>query len=120
MERALHMTENKELREAIGERIRQCRVDNKLSQAELAEITGLAQNTISDLERGLRHPVADTILQLSEAFHVTTDYLLKGCKTRDVNPKLAGNIEWALSLDSEEQEGVNKVFDVARIFCKNQ
>ncbi|MCI8608634.1 MAG: helix-turn-helix transcriptional regulator [Firmicutes bacterium] len=108
------------LKEEIGERIRRCRADRGLNQAELAEISGLSQNTISDLERDLRYPVADTLLRLAEAFHVTTDYILKGRTADNLNPKLEENVAWVMSLDSEKQEDVNKVFDVASIFMKNE
>lgn len=48
----------------IGERIRQLRQKIGLSQAELAEKTGVSLNTINRIENGHREPKADFIAQL--------------------------------------------------------
>lgn len=60
----------------IGDRIKLLREERKLSQAELADIVGLAQSSIGNYERGIRSPDADTIVRLANFFNVSADYLL--------------------------------------------
>lgn len=52
---------------AVGEQIGQRRQHLRLSQAELANVTGLSQQYISEIERGLKLPEIDTLDLLSKA-----------------------------------------------------
>ena len=52
---------------AVGEQIGQRRQHLRLSQADLANVTGLSQQYISEIERGLKLPEVDTLDRLSEA-----------------------------------------------------
>lgn len=61
----------------LGDRLRQSRKARELSQADLAEMLGLPQSWISELETGKRpHLDANTLARFSTALGVTTDYLL--------------------------------------------
>ena len=59
-----------------GNRIRELRVQNKMTQAELAAQINAKKNTVSRYETGVRGIDTDTIRRLCEIFHVTADYLL--------------------------------------------
>lgn len=48
----------------------------KLSQSEMAQLTGLQPSAISHFETGTRKPSFDNLRRLSDALEVTTDYLL--------------------------------------------
>lgn len=48
----------------------------KLSQSELAELSGLQPSAVSHFETGRRSPSFDNLKRLADALHVTTDYLL--------------------------------------------
>lgn len=58
-------------------RIAEKRRSKDLSQAQLAEILGVSQQTISKYENGSREPDNATLLRLSQIFDVTIDYLLE-------------------------------------------
>jgi len=58
------------------ERLRLARELRKLSQAELAERSGLQPSAVSHFEAGRRAPSFDNIKRLADALQVTTDYLL--------------------------------------------
>ena len=62
----------------IGDNLARCRKKADLSQEELGLIASLHRTEISQLERGLRIPRADTIIKLSTALGVTTDDLFAG------------------------------------------
>src|SRR5215472_14564360 len=51
----------------FGEALRQHRIAHRLTQAQLAEVAGLSERGISDLERGLKHPQRGTLHLLVDA-----------------------------------------------------
>ena len=60
----------------IGEKIRTLRMQNGLSQEQLAEICGVSRQAISKWERDNGYPETEKIVRMSKIFHVTLDYLL--------------------------------------------
>lgn len=57
-------------------RIRELRVQDGLTQIELAKIIGVAQNTLSNWENGNREPDNATLAKIADYFHVSIDYIL--------------------------------------------
>ena len=57
-------------------RIKEIRLQNGISQKQLALAIGVAQNTLSQYENGKRAPDFDTMARMSDYFHVSVDYLL--------------------------------------------
>lgn len=60
----------------FGSRLKNLRVQNKLTQGELARKIGVTKSVISAYENGLRLPSYVTLVSISKAFNVTTDFLL--------------------------------------------
>ena len=58
------------------ERIKELREEEGISQARLAEVTGLSQSAIAAWEVGKNVINANAIITLAKHFGVTTDYLL--------------------------------------------
>ena len=56
-------------------RIKELRLENELSQASLAQMTNVSQQTVAAWERGIK-PNIDTLLLLADIFKVSVDYLL--------------------------------------------
>jgi transcriptional regulator with XRE-family HTH domain len=63
---------------SIADRIRQHRLARGWTQTDLAKRLGIAQNAISQLEKGNHNPRADTLARLARAFEITLDDLLYG------------------------------------------
>ncbi len=63
---------------AIGERVRQSRIQRGLSQEALGEVAGMYQSTIARIERGLRNPRMKTIQRLATALDVSPIWLMIG------------------------------------------
>lgn len=59
-------------------RIKEARLQNGISQKELAAAIGVAQNTLSQYENGKREADYDTILKISEILNCPIDYLIRG------------------------------------------
>ncbi len=60
----------------FSERLKELRIDNNLSQEQLAKAVGLSHTAIVYWENGQRVPNANAVIVLAEYFEVTTDYLL--------------------------------------------
>jgi len=60
----------------IGQRIRELRLNQDMSQEQMSEILGIARSAVSEIERGARKVSADEIVKLAKAFNVPTDYIL--------------------------------------------
>lgn len=66
----------------LGEKIQKLRKQQGLSQEALAEKVMVTRQTISKWELGQSTPDLDFIAQLSDIFHVTSDYLIREDMTR--------------------------------------
>ncbi len=62
----------------FGERIYDLRNRNNMSQGDLADRLDVSRQTISKWENNMCMPEAEKLLQLSEIFSVSVDYILKG------------------------------------------
>lgn len=58
-------------------RLRDLREDHDLTQKRLAEALHISQNTYSQYENGVRQLPIDMLIQLSEIYGVSTDYILR-------------------------------------------
>ena len=76
----------------LGEKIMELRKKNGWSQEELAGKLKVSRQSVSKWESAMSVPELDKVLQLSEIFEVSTDYLLKDDKEEDYVP---GNPEAA-------------------------
>src|SRR5215472_12089865 len=56
--------------EGFGEALRKHRHARGLTQLELAELAGLSERAVSDLERGLKHPQRATVRFLIDALEL--------------------------------------------------
>lgn len=57
-------------------RIKELRLEKKMTQQALAEQLGINQASLSKIECGASTPDALLLIDLSRFFHVTTDYIL--------------------------------------------
>src|SRR5688500_7806930 len=62
------------IRLAIVERVRRLRRDNKWTQFRLAELLGLSQNRLSEIERGKGSFTTEQLLLLLKTFNVPLSY----------------------------------------------
>ena len=65
----------------FGARLRELRRERGMQQRELGELYNLSSSAIGSYERNLREPTLELLLQLSEYFSVSVDYLL--CRTEE-------------------------------------
>lgn len=60
----------------FGDRLKELRKNNNISQEKLGELLGVSSNAIYSWEISRTQPSLETINKLAEYFGVTTDYLL--------------------------------------------
>lgn len=65
----------------LSEKILELRKANGLSQEQLSEKIGVSRQSVSKWECGESIPELEKLIELSNVFHVTTDYLLKPSET---------------------------------------
>lgn len=87
-----------------GALIRRLRLGKDMTQSALAEILGVSVQAVSKWERGTAVPDTDNIVQLSELFGVTTDYLIKdGLDSDEDIPAVARTAEKVKNAEQSRQ-----------------
>lgn len=73
------------------ETIRNLRIDNDLTQQQVAEYLHIKQNTYSQYEVGVLHYPVEVIVKLADFYGVSTDYLLGRTDVKTPYPKKQGD-----------------------------
>ena len=66
-------------------RLKDLRIDNDLTQKELADIFGISQQTLSDYEKGKYDLPNDLLIKYGDYFKVSVDYILERTNNRSIN-----------------------------------
>ncbi len=69
----------------IGQRIQKRRISKKLTQEQLADMTGISQKHISRLERGIHTPHFDMIIKIAKALDVSIDTFVEDLASDNIN-----------------------------------
>lgn len=90
----------------MGERIKELRKKNGMTQTDLAGKLGVTKGTISTWETGNRSPNFDVMDQLCEMFHASMDYLMGRTDVNSYREITEEDIEqlgkWAVEEDLTE------------------
>lgn len=74
----------------IGNKIRELRTEQKMTQSNLAERLGVTKSSISSYENGSRLPSYDILLKIARIFKISTDILLGHGDKNEVNLNVSG------------------------------
>ena len=66
-------------------RLKDVRIDNDLTQKELADKLGISQQTLSDYEKGKYDLPNDLLIKYADYFKVSVDYILERTNNRSIN-----------------------------------
>lgn len=94
----------------FGEKIRDARKSQNLTQKQLAEIIGAKHNSVSDWENDKNKPDPDTIELLCGVLKITPNYLLKS-SNEEFSPKEKQIIKNYRELDPHGKSHVDSVLD---------
>lgn len=100
------------------ERLKGLRIENNLTQKELAEKFKIRQQTYAQWESGRTKPKGETLEKFASFFNVSTDYLLGNTDIK--NPKLIDDAKLDKAIDEslgyngkpatpEEKENIKEV-----------
>lgn len=67
---------------AISQVIAQLRRDAKISQEELAHRAGIHRTYVSQIERGLKSPTLQILIQIANALDTSASQIIKDVETR--------------------------------------
>lgn len=67
----------------MGSKLKALRIENGLTQTQIAKRLGVAVSAVSSYENGVRYPSYPVLIKFSRMFHTTTDYLL-GAEKKDL------------------------------------
>ncbi|RWM80740.1 MAG: helix-turn-helix transcriptional regulator [Mesorhizobium sp.] len=73
-----------DMRKLVGRNVQRIRLRKRLTQEQLAEISGFSQQYISGLEKGRRNPTIITIYELALALGASHIDLVRPDKQADV------------------------------------
>jgi len=100
----------------LNEKIKRIRKDKGMSQAEMADMTGIHKAHFSRIERGKFQPSVDLLKKIAKALDVTTDYLLND-EVDDFTPvkiqdkTLIERVKLIETLETEEKNALLKIID---------
>lgn len=100
---------------SVNERIKQLRIDNNLTQSDLAEKVGLTYVQIGRYEKGKSNPSADVLQKLANALNTSTDYLMNGeseqVEAQLVDKELIRQFQEIQKLNADEKHLVKTFLD---------
>lgn len=97
--------------ESIGKNLRKYRLQKKLRQEDLAELTGLSANYIGMVERGEKVPALETFITILNALEVSADVVLADVLATGYRVKDSLLAEKIASLSKNERERIYAVID---------
>ena len=94
--------------------LKEIRKKRGMTQTDLAIAAGITPAAISQFESGTRHPKWSTLIKLSDALQVTTDYLLgkreHGYGDLLANPKMKEMLEGVMEMSEKDKDTLYSYF----------
>lgn len=95
--------EKEKIAKEIGQRLRILRITNNLNAGEIYKLTGISTGNTSSMETGKTFPSAYALIKLSELYHVTTEWILKGKTSENKDGKNLITVSDILQSDIDEE-----------------
>lgn len=73
-----------DLKQEIGHRVRECRLQAGYTQAQCAEIMDISVNFLSEIETGKKGMSQETIYKFCKQLQISADYLLFGSQPQEL------------------------------------
>jgi transcriptional regulator with XRE-family HTH domain len=90
----------------IGKRIKELREEKGITTIELAEKSGVAQSTISQIENGKRNPSTGTAAKIAEALGVSITKILNGSDAPEKDELIVSNGEQPPDVFTFDDNGI--------------
>lgn len=86
--------------EGLGEFLREQRTTAQLSLRQLADLTGVSNPYLSQIERGLRRPSAEVLQQIAKALRISAEQLYVRAGIVHPQDGVGGSVELAVLGDT--------------------
>ena len=73
-----------DLKQEIGQRVRECRLQAGFTQAQCAEVMDISVNFLSEIETGKKGMSQETIYKFCKQLQISADYLLFGAQKKEL------------------------------------
>ncbi|MGH3385321.1 MAG: helix-turn-helix domain-containing protein [Nocardioidaceae bacterium] len=93
----------------LGDYLREQRSQARLSLRQLAELTGVSNPYLSQIERGLRKPSAEVLQQLAKALRISAETLYVRAGILDLDDEGERSVQMAVLADSTITERQKQV-----------
>ena len=100
----------------LGDKIRALRLQNKLTQEQLADRLGVSYQSVSRWENGVTYPDIALLPAIAKQFSVTTDYLL-GQDDSEKRKRIRKQIQSISKMTADDKE---TILDIIRICRREQ
>jgi len=97
----------------LGKRIREQRENQKLNQEKFAEMVGISNVHLSEIERGKKTPSMEAFIRIVNALDIPADYLLRYEVKTTKHVILNEITEKMKDLPPEQIEFISDLFNVA-------
>jgi transcriptional regulator with XRE-family HTH domain len=97
----------------IAERIRLTRQQRKMSQTELAEMSGINLKSLSRYELGTSVPPANALKDIADALQVSTDALLSDDQVSVKDKELLKKFQVIQDMEDDTKSMIVKFLDLA-------
>ena len=81
---------------SLGDYLREQRVSSRLSLRQLAELAGVSNPYLSQIERGLRRPSAEVLQQIAKALRISAEQLYVRAGILSPDDGVGGSVELAI------------------------
>lgn len=106
---------------SLGEYLHDQRRQAQMSLRQLAELAGVSNPYLSQIERGLRRPSAEVLQQIAKGLRISAEQLYVRAGILDPDDSAARSVEVAIDLDdalSQRQKAT--LIDIYRSFIGNE
>ncbi len=86
--------------ESLGDYLREQRVASRLSLRQLADLAGVSNPYLSQIERGLRKPSAEVLQQIAKALRISAEQLYVRAGILSPDDGVGGSVELAVLGDT--------------------
>lgn len=86
--------------ESLGDYLKEQRVSARLSLRQLAEMAGVSNPYLSQIERGLRKPSAEVLQQIAKALRISAEQLYIRAGILSPDDGVGGSVELAILSDA--------------------
>ncbi|QEK12756.1 helix-turn-helix transcriptional regulator [Crassaminicella thermophila] len=102
------------MKKQFGDRLKELRIENNMTQEELAKKFNTGKASISHYESNRRMPDASTIEKFADFFNVSVDYILGRTNNKEIISHENSNTNNVQTLTKRDEKEIEKIIEQTR------